>query len=174
LRWLLGKAMERLDFYYIIERKIRIERETEIENKEVFGVSLSYGTKVRSISFAYFGTEIKPHGSLIISSDTLIYPSYQPGDALFGLGLQTDGHTLRNVEEFVYNNKYTSKNEPQKMEDFEGYVINDEFDQTYYLPSQDLQNCFRDLVQWLQEKGADKTAIEALKYYDSNWQNPNR
>jgi hypothetical protein len=36
--WLIGRATDRLNTYYIIERKIPIEKENEILDSEVFGL----------------------------------------------------------------------------------------------------------------------------------------
>jgi hypothetical protein len=132
-----------------------------------------YEVNARSLKFIYYGTEVKPHGTLLISPDSLIEPTDAPGHAAFGLGLKTNLQTFRSIEEFVYEKKYTSKFPPGKSETGTGYVITDEFGMDFYLPDRNLVSFFSDLTQRLQARNADKVVIEAFKYYYSNWRNPN-
>src|SRR5579864_443866 len=72
----------------------------------IIHLSLS-AQKVQSIKFVYSGEELKPHGTIIISTVKQITPSDRVFDSTFGRGIKTNERTIHIIDSFIQKNKYT-------------------------------------------------------------------
>jgi hypothetical protein len=153
------------------------------------GTSKAQG--VRWIKFIYYGEQLEPHGTLIISVDSLISPKGMRPDTLFwrrletqedtfkavvnlsfGRGIQTDHNTYNAIAAFIREGKYTFENYRRANGFDAGYGIIDSKGGRYYLPDCNFSPFFHSISERLREEKLDNTLAEAFDHHYSFWQDP--
>jgi hypothetical protein len=127
----------------------------------------AYCQQLHSIKFVYFGEELKPRGTLVISVEKLIKPDDKPLDSIFGRGIKTDMNTfitIRNMAQQI-KAKYSVTDTTIDMDSHYGYAIVDSNGARYTLEDKNVTKFFDDLKAALVAKNEDEAVIEILKYY---------
>lgn len=141
---------------------------------------------VKWIKFIYYGEQFRPHGTFIMSVDSLILPRNTPleplldrglttavdsfnaqGNRSFGWGIQTNQITVSTVMAFVREEKYTVEKDPRTNVFDAGYRIIDSKGEKYYLPDCDFPEFFTAISDHLKEEKLDDAIATEFRYYYS-------
>jgi len=133
----------------------------------------SHEKKAAFIKFVYFGEELKPQGSLVVSINNQIIPTDKPLDSIYGRGIKTDKRTFDLIEEVIDKALYTSNDYRSLGRADAGYIITNAKERKFYLKERNFSAFFKDLSFYLKQKGADDALVEAFTYYYAGWRRPN-
>ena len=128
----------------------------------------SYGQRISNIRFIHRGEELKPIGTLSISTDEVIVPTDRQLDKIYGKAVKTDTNSFNLVADFVINSKLLT-NKPRKLhgnkEFYEIIIVSVTNTQRLYLGEHDIIAFFNTLRDLLIKDNADPHLLDALKYY---------
>ena len=131
-----------------------------------FLTASAYGQKADiNIRFIHGGEELKPVGTLLISTVDTIKPNDKESDKFFGKTIKTDIRSFKVLNEFIKQSQYLTKDNTQLKGSNEYYIIKYSNGLRLFLIATKINNFFFDLRVFLNKEHADKELTKAFDYY---------
>ena len=130
---------------------------------------MSIGAKgqeqVINIKFVHGGEELKPIGTLLISTKTEAIPNDKRTDLTYGLSLKTDKRTLELIKQFIDKTDYLFKDNSKLQGTNEYFAIKYSDGLKLFLRGEKINAFFTSLRKFLYAKHADNAVCDILANY---------
>ncbi len=122
-------------------------------------------SKDLNIRFIHGGEELKPVGTLAISTKTILKPNDRESDKFFGRGVKTDIHSFKALKTFIEQCSYLVKDSTQLKGSNEWFTIKYSDGLRFYLKGNNLNIFFPSLRVFLKKQNTDTKLIKAFEYF---------
>ena len=129
-------------------------------------IAFAYGQENDSnVRFIHGGEELKPVGTLLISSTDTVRPSDKASDKFFGKTIKTDTRSLDVLNIFIKRSKFLSKDNSQLKGSNEYFIVKCSSGLKLFLNAKSINSFFSSLRIFLNNEHVDKRLIKAFDYY---------
>ena len=126
----------------------------------------SKGQGIKKIIIIHRGEELKPIGTLLISTRTIIMPNERKLDSIFGRGIKTNKKTFRKIKHFLVRSNYLVQNPLELNGNKEFYEIKCFNGIVLYLGEKYFNVFFNEFRNLIVNYKLDFNVYEALKHYN--------